>query len=396
MERAGLAVASWAWRSMRVGDDVLILVGSGNNGGDGFVAGRHLQDWGARVHLYLCTARRPDLLLAETVEAGAQVVDSQDDADGSLLRQSLRSARLVIDAVLGTGRARPLEEPLRSIFEAVRAEKARRPHLTLLAVDIPSGVDADTGAADPACLTADVTVTLGEPKTGHFRFPGADHVGRLVAADVGIPCQTLAGPTPRLVTASWVREQLPPRSRRAHKGSFGRVLTVAGSDAYVGAAYLACMGAARAGAGYVTLVTLPSIRPILAAKLTEATHLSSARRRGGRLRLRGGPLAPLRTGRLRRPADRLRAGTERRARRPSCARRCCPPLPCRSPQSSTQMRSTPSPASRLGTNASEVRRSSRRIPASCPGSCSGPSQSSKRTDGAARMRPRNVGASWWS
>ena len=274
MERAGLAVASWAWRSMRVGDDVLILVGSGNNGGDGLVSGRHLQDWGARVQLYLCTARRPDLLLAETVEAGAQVVDSQDDADGSLLLQSLRSARLVIDAVLGTGRARPLEEPLRFIFEAVRAEKARRPHLTLLAVDIPSGVDADTGAADPACLTADVTVTLGEPKTGHFRFPGADHVGRLVAADVGIPCQTLEGPTPRLVTASWVREQLPPRSRRAHKGSFGRVLTVAGSDAYVGAAYLACMGAARAGAGYVTLVTSPSVRPILAAKLTEATYLA--------------------------------------------------------------------------------------------------------------------------
>ena len=76
------------------------------------------------------------------------------------------------------------------------------------------------------------------------------------------------------MTASWVREQLPPRSRRAHKGSFGRVLAVAGSDAYVGAAYLACMGAARAGAGYVTLVTPPSVRPILAAKLTEATHLT--------------------------------------------------------------------------------------------------------------------------
>ena len=273
MERAGLAVASWAWRSMRIGDDVLVLVGSGNNGGDGLVAARHLQAWGARVELYLCTPRAPDAHLAQAVEAGAQAIDSKDDADGTRLRQSLRSAHLVIDAVLGTGRGRALGDPLRSIFGAVHEEKALRPHLRVLAVDVPSGVDADTGAADPACVTADVTVTLDEPKTGHFRFPGADHVGQLVAADIGIPCQALEDSTPCVVTATWVRHQLPPRSRQAHKGSFGRVLAVAGADAYVGAAYLACMGAARAGAGYVTLVTPPAVRPILAAKLTEATHL---------------------------------------------------------------------------------------------------------------------------
>ena len=273
MERAGLAVASWAWRSMRIGDDVLVLVGSGNNGGDGLVVARHLQAWGAHVNLYLCTPRTPDALLTQAVEEGAQAVDANDDADGSRLRQSLSSAHLVVDAVLGTGRARPLADPLRSIFAAVAEEKARRPHLCVLAVDIPSGVDADTGAADPASLAADVTVALGEPKTGHFRFPAADYVGKLVAADIGIPCQALDSPAPHVVTASWVRAQLPPRSRRAHKGSFGRVLAVAGADAYVGAAYLACMGAARAGAGYVTLATAPSVRPILAAKLTEATHL---------------------------------------------------------------------------------------------------------------------------
>ena len=274
MERAGLAVASWAWRAMSVGDDVLVLVGSGNNGGDGLVAAHHLQRWGAQVQLYLCTARPPDALLARAVEAGAQVVDAKDDPDGSRLRESLKSTPLVVDAVLGTGRSRPLAEPLRSIFEALREEKVRRPRLQVLAVDIPSGVDADTGGADPACVTADVTVALGQPKTGHFRFPAADHVGRLVAADIGIPNHALEDAAPHLVTASWVRVQLPPRSRRAHKGSFGRVLAAAGSDAYVGAAYLACMGAARAGAGYVTLMTAPSVRPILAAKLTEATHLA--------------------------------------------------------------------------------------------------------------------------
>ena len=274
MERAGLAVASWAWRTTRIGDHVLVLAGAGNNGGDGIVAARHLQEWGANVRLYLCTPRPPDALLTRAVDAGAQAVAATDDADGSLLRQSLSSAGLVVDAVLGTGRSRPLSEPLLSIFEAVRAEKARRPHLHALAVDVPSGVDADTGATDPASVTADATITLGAPKTGHFRFPAADHVGALVVADIGIPSQELEDPAPHLVTASWVRERLPPRSRRAHKSSFGRVLAVAGSDAYVGAAYLACMGAARTGAGYVTLVAPPSIRPILAAKLTEATHLA--------------------------------------------------------------------------------------------------------------------------
>ena len=274
MERAGFAVASWVWRTMRIGDDVVVLVGAGNNGGDGLVAARHLQEWGAHVEVYLCTARLTDALLTRAVQAGARVVAGANDADGTRLRQSLTSAALVVDAVLGTGRSRPLGEPLRSIFEAVRAEKARRPHLHVIAVDVPSGVDVDTGAADPASVTADATIALGEPKTGHFRFPAADRVGTLVAADIGISDHALDGPAPHVVTASWVRQHLPPRSRQAHKGSFGRVLAVAGSDAYVGAAYLACMGAARAGAGYVTLVTPPSVRPILAAKLTEATHLA--------------------------------------------------------------------------------------------------------------------------
>ena len=139
-------------------------------------------DWGAHVELYLCTPRTPDALLARAVASGAHAVDATDDADGARLRQSLRSADLVIDAVLGTGRSRPLAEPLRSIFEAVRAEKARRPHLHVLAVDVPSGVDADTGDADPASVTADATVTLGAPKTGHFRFPAADRVGQLVVS----------------------------------------------------------------------------------------------------------------------------------------------------------------------------------------------------------------------
>ena len=164
MERAGLAVASWAWRATSIGDDVLVLVGSGNNGGDGLVAGRYLQSWGARVELYLCTARPSDALLDRAVAAGAQVVDSKDDADGNKLRKSLKSAHIVVDAVLGTGRGRPLVEPLCSILGAVREEKARRPHLRILAVDIPSGVDADTGAADPASVTADVTVTSASPR----------------------------------------------------------------------------------------------------------------------------------------------------------------------------------------------------------------------------------------
>jgi NAD(P)H-hydrate epimerase len=276
MEKAGLAVAQKA-RGV-LGDvrgvPILVLVGPGNNGGDGLVAARHLGGWGAEVTAYLALPRRGDdpkrrLLL----DSGITPLPAEDDPGFSLLAGRLAEARLVIDAVLGTGNSRPIEGTLAEVLAMLAGQRAVRPGLGLMALDLPTGLDADTGEADPLCPRADLTVTLGYPKVGLFAFPGAAHVGRLEVVDIGIPA-FLAEDVPReLITSDWVRGALPRRPLDSHKGTFGRVLVIAGSAKYIGAAYLACEGAARVGAGLVTLAIPRSLQPILAAKLTEATYL---------------------------------------------------------------------------------------------------------------------------
>ena len=275
MERAGLAVAHVAWRQVgaQQAASVLVLVGPGNNGADGLVAARHLSAWGLSATVYLTSPRPdPDPKLRLAQEAGVRVMDDRAGAGSPQLAGLLAEAALVVDAVLGTGRGRPLEGPLAAVLLALREERGRRPDLTVLALDLPSGLDADTGSLDDAAAPAHLTVSLGCPKRGLFSFPGAEAVGRLVVADIGIPPHMTAAPELELVTPRWVRGVLPDRPLEAHKGTFGRVLVVAGSAGYIGAAYLACMGVLRGGAGYVTLATPPSIMPILATKLTEATY----------------------------------------------------------------------------------------------------------------------------
>ena len=275
MERAGLSVAEVAWHEMLGGPvpTVLVLVGPGNNGSDGLVAARHLSAWGYSVTAFLTSPRpKVDEKLESARNMGVAIVGTNSETWLANLVQLLREASLIVDAVLGTGRKRLLTGVLATIFMELCSERSRRPHLVLMAVDVPTGLDADTGDLDVAAAPADLTVSLGCPKHGLFKGPGAYAVGRLVIADIGIPQTLLKEPVLDLVTSRWVREVLPSRSLLANKGTFGKVLVVAGSPSYIGAAYLACMGVLRSGAGYVTLVTPPSIMPILAMKLTEATY----------------------------------------------------------------------------------------------------------------------------
>jgi hydroxyethylthiazole kinase-like uncharacterized protein yjeF len=275
MENAGNAVAEEVKTSLgnSAGQNILCLVGGGNNGGDGLVAARYLHDDGTKVSIYLCAKRPPDdenLKLVQ--ERGIACVEARNDKNLKKFDELLASATVVIDALLGTGRMRPLEGVFKQALEkATRARRERK--LKIIAIDLPSGMDADTGDFDPACPYADMTVTLGFPKLGLFSFPGAERVGQLKIADIGIPEEMAEAVTTELITESWAKTVLPERPRNANKGSFGRVLVTAGSINYVGAAYLACVGAQRAGAGLVTLATAASLQPILAAKLTEVTYL---------------------------------------------------------------------------------------------------------------------------
>jgi hydroxyethylthiazole kinase-like uncharacterized protein yjeF len=276
MEKAGLAVAQSARKFLGDvrGVPILALVGPGNNGGDGLVAARHLSDWGAEVTIYLTLPRSEDDPKRQPLlDRGVTVCRAEDDTDFSCLIGQLSRTRLGIDAILGTGRSRPIEGNLAAILSLLGNARAARPGLGLMALDIPTGLNADTGESDPLCPTADVTVALGFSKVGLYAFPGAAHVGKLEVVDIGIPV-SLAGDVPQeLITSDWVRDALPGRPMDSHKGTFGRVLVVAGSMKYIGAAYLACEGAARVGAGLVTLAIPGSLQPILAAKLTEATYL---------------------------------------------------------------------------------------------------------------------------
>ncbi|HEY77630.1 MAG TPA: NAD(P)H-hydrate dehydratase [Dehalococcoidia bacterium] len=276
MENAGRAVAEEVARILGAVDkqDIIVLIGPGNNGGDGLVAARYLHERGARVSLYLCHRRPPnDSNLMLVRERVITEIDAAQDEDLGRLSEMLSSATAVIDAIFGTGKSRPLTGIFSRVLDKITSYKVDNPKLRLIAVDLPSGLDADTGTVDPYCLYADNTVTLGFLKVGLFNFPGAARVGRVSVVDIGIPEHLATGIETELITEQWARAVLPKRPPDANKGSFGRVLVVAGSINYIGAACLACSGATRVGAGLVTLATARSLLPVLATKLTEVTYL---------------------------------------------------------------------------------------------------------------------------
>ena len=271
MENAGKAVAGETRRILGSIENkqVILLIGPGNNGGDGLVAARHLHDWGAKISLFLLGKRdKDDNNLKLVLERGVACYDNLEGLGGLLF-----SADAGIDALFGTGKSRPLGDAFKQALEQVTETRKKRPGLKTIALDLPSGLDADSGACDPACLYADHTITLGFPKPGLYNSPGAGRAGFVTIVDIGIPEHLAEGVKTEIITDEWARPVLPRRPLEANKGSFGRVLVVAGSINYIGAAYLACSGAIRVGAGLVTLATAGSLQPILAAKLTEVTYL---------------------------------------------------------------------------------------------------------------------------
>jgi len=296
MEAAGRAVAAWVESEGARGRQVLVLVGPGNNGGDGLVAARYLHQAGARVAVY-CWKRdvAADPNWDAVQDASIPCIWREQDEGCSELQHLASESDWVLDALLGTGVSKPIAGTLQDILSAVAHVVAARrapaqadallrvvpalvepqamPRPRIVAVDVPSGLNSDTGSVDPATLPADVTVTLGFPKVGQFLFPGAALVGELIVADIGIPARLASDVSLELSTADRIRALLPKRPSDAHKGTFGRAMVVAGSSNYTGAPYLAASAAMRVGAGLVTLAVPELLHPILAARLSEATYL---------------------------------------------------------------------------------------------------------------------------
>jgi ADP-dependent NAD(P)H-hydrate dehydratase / NAD(P)H-hydrate epimerase len=243
MERAGAAVAEQALRRWP-GRSAFVLCGPGNNGGDGFVAARHLQEAGCSVRLGLLGER--GRLAREAAQACAKWRGEVAQASPQLLSER----ELVIDALFGAGLSRPLEGNARAIVEAIGDR-----HLDCLAVDVPSGLDADSGEILGAAPPSKLTVTFARAKPGHYLLPGRSLCGELVVADIGISDAVIDRIGPRLwLNGPWIwgADLTPPRPED-HKYNRGHVLILAGAQ-MTGAGRLAARGARRAGAGMVTLL----------------------------------------------------------------------------------------------------------------------------------------------
>ena len=256
---------------------VVILAGRGNNGGDGFVAARHLLKTETRPVVILVGCRGKDLkgdaakAYSEWSQAGGETFTVLDTEGLAVVKNEVQQADLIVDALLGTG-ARG--EPRGMIGEVVHLlETALAP---VVAVDIPTGLDGDTGEVPGVCVRADVTVTLTLPKRGQFLFPGRAFVGELHWVDIGLPEDVMESGDDLMVYVTEpedVVENLPDRDPEMHKGDRGRLLVVGGSVGLTGAVALASSAAVRAGAGLVTAGVPLSLHDILETKLTEAMTL---------------------------------------------------------------------------------------------------------------------------
>ncbi len=281
MENAGLRIAETV-RTLPC-TNVVILAGCGNNGGDGLVAARHLR--GAKnVSVWISAEPesyhgevRTNLNILQRLGHPLNVVRGEEDLAN--LAEELRWADLVIDALLGTGISRDVDFLYAEIIRLVNSSG-----IPVLAVDIPSGVCADTGKLLGAAVRASVTVTFALPKQGLLLFPGAAYTGRLEVVDIGIPPALLAGYGFNLLTSVEMAKLLPFRPSEGHKGTFGSVLLVAGSRGMSGAAALSARAALRGGCGLVYAAIPESIEPTLAAHAQEVITLPLPENRHGRLK----------------------------------------------------------------------------------------------------------------
>jgi NAD(P)H-hydrate epimerase len=275
MARAGRAVALGArdldrqLHPPRGTRRFLALAGVGNNGGDAYAAARVLLSWGWQGEILECAD--PDRIRGDAAlhrrRALAAGVPAAHCTGPDDLRDALRLPSVVIDGLLGTGIRGEVREPFRSLIGVVNES-----HRPVLAVDIPSGLHADTGTPLPECVRADVTVTMALPKLGLVVDQGLDASGRIIVADIGIPRDVKECPPgmPEWIDEDEAAAWIAPRRPTDHKGRFGHVLIVAGSVGFAGAAVLCARGALRAGAGLVSLFVPDAVYWPVAAQLREA------------------------------------------------------------------------------------------------------------------------------
>ncbi len=251
---------------------VAVVVGKGNNGGDGFVAARFLKNSGVSVtvlSLGLMKNFKGDAgVNARTwLKMGGEVVYLKSAGDIKRHATLLKHASVIVDGMLGTGLASPVRGSYADVIDLINGLEKR-----VVAIDVPSGIDATTGRVLGTSIKASVTATMAAMKTAFFLYPGPALAGRVEVVDIGLPQELVTDERIRwnVITGSDLARVLKARAPDSHKNSCGHLLLLAGSPGHTGAGYMAAMGAMRAGAGLVTIGLPASLEPIMERKTTEA------------------------------------------------------------------------------------------------------------------------------
>ncbi len=299
MQSAGLATGERILDIIKAIDEpvITLLIGSGNNGGDGLVAGYHVADNSkTQVRFYLLNKRsEEDENYYAIQQAGLLITYAEDDHDFRLIRNMVASSHLIVDAIFGIGVRLPLRDTvakvLRNVHQALRPPQftytdvmlinpttqsfplQKRPYI--IAVDCPSGLQCDTGELDSNTLSADETITYIAGKYGLFTFPGAEAVGELRVTQLKVPddLPELQSQSDFLIDGQFVKTQLPERTLNSHKGTYGKALIIAGSANYTGAPALSAEACHRSGSGLVTVGAPHSVIRTLASQFNEGTWI---------------------------------------------------------------------------------------------------------------------------
>ncbi len=283
MDRAGLGVAHVVDllfdRHELAGYSVLLVAGRGNNGGDAFVTARYLKEEGYDVAVWLAGSAneirgdaRTHLNKLKEAKIPLEEVPTKESWDqlvGQWRETKAGGVPVVVDGVLGTGIKGPARGPAAGAISYINMMAGE---CLVVSIDVPSGLNSDTGRVEGDAVAADVTVTMGLPKRGLVEPDAANHVGRLEVMDIGIPCDLIdkTESDVELITASDLGPLFPRRSRTSHKGSYGHLLMIGGAAGYSGAIGMAARAATRSGVGLVTVVVPQGILPVVSGAVPEA------------------------------------------------------------------------------------------------------------------------------
>lgn len=270
MEKAGLACVDEIVGEFGLKGRCVIIAGKGNNGGDGYVVARLLLKKSWSVKVYILAEREAiggdAALNLEKLPATAINYCPHEGQLPALHMEEIFQADVIVDAMLGTGLRSDVSGVYQEAIDLINA--SGRP---VVSVDIPSGIHGTTGRILGDAVRAYITVTFAFAKLGHVLYPGAEHTGRLVVADIGIPQKLMESASGyEFLSTETIRPLLKRRDRQAHKGTFGHCLIIAGSTGKTGAASMTANSAVRAGSGLVTLAVPESLHPVLEVKTTEA------------------------------------------------------------------------------------------------------------------------------